>query len=121
MNAATPTGGAGALCNWRFKANLVKVCDFGLTVPFDEGSAGFKMRKAAKLSIKWTDAIAVTNKMFGEHSDVWSFGVTWWEIMTHALPPFAGIPATEIHRLVSGGTVKPLALIFPIIFPILFP
>lgn len=45
----------------------------------------------------------VTSKKFGEHTDMWSFGVTLWELFTDAKVPYKSIPNTEIQKCLNDG------------------
>lgn len=60
------------------------------------------MKQASKLPVKW---MAPESLQFGTYStatDVWSFGVTLWEVFTFALRPYHNIPSSElINRLVN--------------------
>ncbi len=60
--------------------NLVKISDFGLTRPMEAGKDHLVLRETLRLPIKWLALECVTEKIFGEPSDVWAFGVTAWEV-----------------------------------------
>lgn len=68
--------------------NAVKIGDFGLTRPFDEGNDYWLMRETLKLAVKWIPPDALKTKRFGEPSDVWAFGVCLWEIYSMGANPF---------------------------------
>jgi serine/threonine protein kinase len=148
----------------------VKLADFGLSRPFDDGKDYYLMRQGAKLPMKWTDPGGVIDKkvqqpllqerarahththththtrththtntprtrtrtrtqayptalnlclhkhshrvsalssfsshQFGEWTDVWSFGVTLWELFTHAAVPYTEVANQEIQRRLNEG------------------
>eukprot|EP00051_Salpingoeca_urceolata_P016387 m.216844 g.216844 ORF g.216844 m.216844 type:complete len:729 (+) comp18661_c3_seq2:315-2501(+) len=85
----------------------IKVADFGLTHPYDEGKRTYRQYGVLKLSIRWLAIDAFDTKVFSEKTDVWSYGVTLWEIMTHGLQPYAGHGLQEVLRLVRGGARLP--------------
>jgi len=83
---------------------LVKISDFGMSrVYFDE-------YKAAKAQIPWRWAAPETFKQgrFSSKSDVWSFGVTSWEILEYGARPYSWIVDNDkIAEAVLSGTRLP--------------
>src|SRR3954469_23750167 len=73
--------------NVLMKSNYhVEVTDFGLSAVFAEES-----RSLQKLPFRWTAIECLKNYntfLYGEATDVWSFGVTCWEILTYASLPY---------------------------------
>ena len=69
-----------------------KVGDFGLAREGDdyqvqeEDASG--SRKKLELPWKWVAPEAATHRKFNQASDVWSFGITLWEIFTHGGMPY---------------------------------
>jgi serine/threonine protein kinase len=84
--------------------NNVKVADFGLTHRFDEGHNYYRQVGVMKLSIRWLAIDSFDHKIFSEKSDVWSFGITVWEIMTYGQQPYTGQKLTDVLRIVRAGT-----------------
>ena len=68
--------------------NTVKIGDFGLTRPFDEGKTYWLMKETLRLAVKWIPPDALKSKRFGEPTDVWAFGVCLWEIFAMGATPF---------------------------------
>ena len=56
--------------------------------PTRAGSAYYRMETDGPLPIAWLSPEAMVDKVFGESSDVWAFGVTMGELFTGARPPY---------------------------------
>ena len=64
----------------------VEVTDFGLSAVFDE-----EHRLPHKIPFRWVAMECLNNssaESYSESTDVWSFGVTCWEILTYAKLPY---------------------------------
>ncbi|XP_028394189.1 ephrin type-B receptor 1-B-like [Dendronephthya gigantea] len=69
--------------------NLVcKVADFGLTRELEESCQGEYVTQGGKIAIRWTAPEAYKHRRFTTASDVWSYGIVLWEIMTYADRPY---------------------------------
>uniref|UniRef100_A0A3Q3A8M0 Tyrosine-protein kinase n=1 Tax=Kryptolebias marmoratus TaxID=37003 RepID=A0A3Q3A8M0_KRYMA len=65
--------------------NICKVADFGLNV--------YEAKEGTKFPVKWTAPEGIHENRFTIKSDVWSFGILLYEIMTFGQMPYPG----EIH------------------------
>ncbi|PAA46134.1 hypothetical protein BOX15_Mlig030404g4 [Macrostomum lignano] len=83
----------------------VKLADFGLARELDD--AGVYTGQGEKFPAKWTPSEAVTKGRFTAKSDVWSFGVVMWEIVTYGGVPYQGLQNREAVELVSKGYRMP--------------
>ena len=64
--------------NVLLKSDTPKICDFGLSRK--KNRSGF-YRGDSKVSIFWTDPSAMREEgVFNERTDIWSFGITFWQI-----------------------------------------
>jgi hypothetical protein len=83
---------------------IIKVSDFGLSKNLYE-KAYFRQEsfEGIKLPIKWMAVESITDKIFTEKTDVWSFGVTCWEIFNGGIEPFGGINFMSISNLLEQG------------------
>ena len=44
--------------------------------------------QGGKIPVRWTAPEAIYRRKFTSSSDVWSFGVLMWEVMTYAQHPY---------------------------------
>lgn len=62
------------------------------------------------LPIKWMPPEAFLDGIFTSKTDVWSFGVLLWEIMSMGYMPYTGCANRDVMQLVtSGGRLEPPA------------
>lgn len=60
------------------------------------------------LPIKWMPPEAFLDGVFTSKTDVWSFGVLLWEILSMGYMPYTGLSNREVMQLVtSGGRLEP--------------
>nr|XP_014354429.1 PREDICTED: receptor tyrosine-protein kinase erbB-3 [Latimeria chalumnae] len=82
--------------------NLVQVADFGiadLLYPDDKKY----LYNEIKTPIKWMALESIHFRRYTHQSDVWSYGVTIWEMMTFGSEPYAGIRLQEVPDLLEKG------------------
>ncbi|XP_030426305.1 macrophage-stimulating protein receptor isoform X1 [Gopherus evgoodei] len=82
----------------------VKVADFGLARDvFDREYYSIRQHRQAKLPVKWMALESLQIQKFTTKSDVWSFGVLLWELLTRGAPPYPEVHPYDItHYLLSG-------------------
>uniref|UniRef100_A0A8C5HT74 Receptor protein-tyrosine kinase n=1 Tax=Gouania willdenowi TaxID=441366 RepID=A0A8C5HT74_GOUWI len=90
--------------------NHVKITDFGLARLLDIDETVYHA-DGGKVPIKWMALESILHRKFTHQSDVWSYGVTVWELMTFGSKPYDTIPAREIPEVLEGGERLPQPLI----------
>lgn len=93
--------------------NCVKVADFGLTRMVEDRYSIYMAQKSTKFPIKWTAPEAALSNRFTIKSDVWSFGIVIYEIVTYGQVPYPSMNNTETLRQVSHGYRMPKPFICP--------
>ncbi|XP_041829187.1 receptor tyrosine-protein kinase erbB-2 isoform X2 [Melanotaenia boesemani] len=86
--------------------NHVKITDFGLARLLDIDETEYHA-DGGKVPIKWMALESIMHRKFTHQSDVWSYGVTVWELMTFGSKPYDTIPAREIPDVLEGGERLP--------------
>ncbi|XP_037319031.2 receptor tyrosine-protein kinase erbB-2 isoform X1 [Pungitius pungitius] len=90
--------------------NHVKITDFGLARLLDIDETEYHA-DGGKVPIKWMALESILHRKFTHQSDVWSYGVTVWELMTFGAKPYDMIPAREIPDVLEEGERLPQPLI----------
>ncbi|KAG5262466.1 hypothetical protein AALO_G00275430 [Alosa alosa] len=86
--------------------SIVKITDFGLARLLDIDETEYHA-DGGKVPIKWMALESILHRKFTHQSDVWSYGVTVWELMTFGAKPYDHIPARDIPELLEGGDRLP--------------
>ncbi|XP_058860706.1 tyrosine-protein kinase receptor UFO-like isoform X2 [Acipenser ruthenus] len=85
----------------------VCVADFGLSKKIYNGDY-YRQGRISKMPVKWIAIESLADRVYTSKSDVWSFGVTMWEISTRGQTPYPGVENSEIYDyLRQGNRLKP--------------
>ncbi|NXL85900.1 RON protein, partial [Alectura lathami] len=86
----------------------VKVADFGLARDvFGKEYYSIRQHRHAKLPVKWMALESLQTQKFTTKSDVWSFGVLMWELLTRGASPYAEVDPYDMARYLLRGRRLP--------------
>nr|XP_033812204.1 tyrosine-protein kinase receptor UFO isoform X2 [Geotrypetes seraphini] len=80
----------------------VCVADFGLSKKIYNGDY-YRQGRISKMPVKWIAMESLADRVYTSKSDVWSFGVTMWEIATRGQTPYPGVENSEIYDYLRQG------------------
>ena len=80
---------------------ICKVADFGLARVIDEDI--YEAHTGAKFPIKWTAPEAAMYNRFTIKSDVWSYGIVLYEVITYGRFPYPGMTNAEVLERIQQG------------------
>ncbi|XP_069792669.1 macrophage-stimulating protein receptor-like isoform X2 [Narcine bancroftii] len=87
---------------------VVKVADFGMARDvLDKEYYSIQNHRKAKLPVKWMALESLQTQKFTTKSDVWSFGVLLWELLTRGAPPYPEVDPYDITRYLLKGRRLP--------------
>ncbi|KAK3880081.1 hypothetical protein Pcinc_015398, partial [Petrolisthes cinctipes] len=78
-----------------------KVADFGLARICD--NEYYVVKEGAKFPVRWTAPEAITHQKFTIKSDVWSFGILVYEVVSGGAIPYPGMENKEVMEFVASG------------------
>ncbi|NXT78310.1 RON protein, partial [Zapornia atra] len=86
----------------------VKVADFGLARDvFGKEYYSIQQHRHAKLPVKWMALESLQTQKFTTKSDVWSFGVLMWELLTRGASPYPGVDPYDMAGYLLRGRRLP--------------
>ncbi|KAM6060651.1 macrophage-stimulating protein receptor isoform 3-T3 [Theristicus caerulescens] len=86
----------------------VKVADFGLARDvFGKEYYSIRQHRHAKLPVKWMALESLQTQKFTTKSDVWSFGVLMWELLTRGASPYPEVDPYDMARYLLQGRRLP--------------
>uniref|UniRef100_A0A2K5DAE8 Macrophage-stimulating protein receptor n=1 Tax=Aotus nancymaae TaxID=37293 RepID=A0A2K5DAE8_AOTNA len=86
----------------------VKVADFGLARDIlDKEYYSVRQHRHARLPVKWMALESLQSYRFTTKSDVWSFGVLLWELLTRGAPPYSHIDPFDLPNFLAQGRRLP--------------
>lgn len=86
----------------------VKVADFGLArYILDKEYYSIRQHHHTRLPVKWMALESLQTYRFTTKSDVWSFGVLLWELLTRGAPPYPHIDHFDLTQFLAQGRRLP--------------
>uniref|UniRef100_F1KQA4 receptor protein-tyrosine kinase n=1 Tax=Ascaris suum TaxID=6253 RepID=F1KQA4_ASCSU len=83
-------------------ARVTKIADFGLARDVYTNDY-YRVHGEDFLPLRWLAPESITDGVFTSKSDVWSFGVLLWEILTLGQQPYIGKHNVQVMSFVKGG------------------
>ncbi|XP_070558886.1 hepatocyte growth factor receptor-like isoform X2 [Ptychodera flava] len=85
----------------------VKVADFGLSRDIYERDYYSAKDKHTKLPVRWMALESLERNVYNNKTDVWSFGVVLWELMTRGVTPYPSVDNWDIAKYLRKGKRLP--------------
>ena len=81
---------------------LVKISDFGLSRDVYEEDTYLK-KSQGRVPVKWLAPECLYENSYTGRSDIWSYGIVLWEIVTYGATPYPGIAPEKLFSLLQAG------------------
>ncbi|XP_025909347.1 ephrin type-A receptor 2 [Nothoprocta perdicaria] len=92
---------------------VCKVSDFGLSRVLEDDPEATYTTSGGKIPIRWTAPEAISYRKFTSASDVWSYGIVMWEVMSYGERPYWDMSNHEVMKAISEGFRLPAPLACP--------
>mmetsp|Transcript_10369 Transcript_10369/g.16625 ORF Transcript_10369/g.16625 Transcript_10369/m.16625 type:complete len:414 (+) Transcript_10369:215-1456(+) len=87
----------------------VVICDYGLSKKLTANQSSYKVN-TSKFPWPWTSPQSLETHRFDKAADIWSFGVTLWELLTKGATPYAehclASSSLEVMKGIKEGKVS---------------
>lgn len=85
------------------QGSAIKVADFGLSRRMDADNY-YRVKTRGKLPVRWMALESLEFRKFSSKTDVWSFGVVMWEVMTFGtVRPYRRVTARDLAPSLRDG------------------
>lgn len=93
-------------------ALVCKIADFGLSREIENASDAYTTR-GGKIPVRWTAPEAIAFRKFTSASDVWSYGVVLWEVMSYGERPYWNWSNQDVIKSIEKGYRLPAPMDCP--------
>ncbi|XP_025030283.1 ephrin type-A receptor 7 isoform X2 [Python bivittatus] len=95
-------------------SNLVcKVSDFGLSRVIEDDPEAVYTTTGGKIPVRWTGPEAIQYRKFTSASDVWSYGIVMWEVMSYGERPYWDMSNQDVIKAIEEGYRLPAPMDCP--------
>ncbi|MGH0142723.1 UNVERIFIED_CONTAM: hypothetical protein FKN15_037144 [Acipenser sinensis] len=95
-------------------SNLVcKVSDFGLSRVIEDDHEAVYSTTGGKIPVRWTAPEAIQYRKFTSASDVWSYGIVMWEVMSYGERPYWDMSNQDVIKAIEEGYRLPAPMDCP--------
>uniref|UniRef100_A0A4W3JWY1 receptor protein-tyrosine kinase n=1 Tax=Callorhinchus milii TaxID=7868 RepID=A0A4W3JWY1_CALMI len=96
-------------------SNLVcKVSDFGMSRVLEDDPEAAYTTRGGKIPIRWTAPEAIAYRKFTSASDVWSYGIVMWEVMSYGERPYWDMSNQDVIKAIEEGYRLPPPMDCPV-------
>ncbi|GAU98634.1 hypothetical protein RvY_09753 [Ramazzottius varieornatus] len=85
------------------KQLVCKIADFGLSREIESRCDAAYTTKGGKIPVRWTAPEAIAFRKFTTASDVWSFGVVCWEVLSYGERPYWNWSNQDVIKSIERG------------------
>ncbi|KAL3308849.1 Receptor tyrosine-protein kinase erbB-2, partial [Cichlidogyrus casuarinus] len=85
------------------KEKHVQISDFGLAKILEHVQGDSVVIKTGQVPIRWLALETIQSGQYSFKTDVWSYGITLWEIFTFVEKPYGNIATDEIKSFLLSG------------------
>ncbi|XP_078498672.1 ephrin type-A receptor 2 isoform X2 [Lissotriton helveticus] len=92
---------------------VCKVSDFGLSRVLEDDPEATYTTSGGKIPIRWTAPEAISYRKFTSASDVWSYGIVMWEVISYGERPYWELSNHEVMKAINEGFRLPAPMDCP--------
>ncbi|XP_037043289.1 ephrin type-B receptor 1-B isoform X3 [Bradysia coprophila] len=91
---------------------ICKIADFGLSREIENASDAYTTR-GGKIPVRWTAPEAIAFRKFTSASDIWSYGVVLWEVLSYGERPYWNWSNQDVIKSIEKGYRLPAPMDCP--------